>query len=604
MKYNSENVDKQFEQNSAKHGPRKEWSDSDYNMLHHIRALYGDTMSAKGLNLLDPIFTNIFHYNKLQVRGQTDYPRVTRTYCFFTRPELNFSYENIQAIPFFQWVYSKPIGKMVMSCLTDPEYFINAPGALNGNSTLGYADIRGIIKEFSNLARKSDLEMESDVGVSDKPANFDISGTEAEEAQAAAELGSVDLNQVGEDTAFAALEDQIKSLGLEKRYNELNSSYVDTITKLNGKQDEIDSLSKTQNVGLYQGKNIMRSFGHSGLENEKNSPYRFNFTSPFIPMLGNTCTELTGARDLSLESYEYEEDEFMGKQTVATGMDGVWGSGTFTSTHEDINYGPVSILFLLWEFYIHYVSRGYITTTRDHIKERILDYTCSAYVFVVGSDGRTIERMGKYTGCYPTSFPLSSQIEHHTQVDEAMLQKISITWQYNRYEPMNPEIFTDFNFLSESEWLFKLKNWDDMYNRDVVPNSASFLDALNSEKNNVSKSALYNAGRDPSIWSTVDEPGMSGQLPRALINGTDLEPGISHSDILNNYWGGYPYINNGSELIWVLPKWKSRQDNAPNVQTKKAIIENSASFDSITTAKTDSTDENEDPTAMHYVNKG
>ena len=174
MKYNSENVDKQFEQNSAKHGPRKEWSASDYNMLHHIRALYGDTMSAKGLNLLDPIFTNIFHYNKLQVRGQTDYPRVTRTYCFFTRPELNFRYENIQAIPFFQWVYSKPIGKMVMSCFTDPEYFINAPGALNGNSTLGYADIRGIIKEFSNLARKSDLEMESDVGVSDKPANFEI----------------------------------------------------------------------------------------------------------------------------------------------------------------------------------------------------------------------------------------------------------------------------------------------------------------------------------------------------------------------------------------------------------------------------------------------
>ena len=274
----------------------------------------------------------------------------------------------------------------------------------------------------------------------------------------------------------------------------------------------------------------------------------------------NTCTSVTGAKDLNIQSYEYEEDEFSSKQNVATGMDDLWSPSTLNTTFEDIAYGPVGLLFILWEFYIHYVSRGYIASTRDHVTERILDYTCSIYVFVIGPDGRTIERFGKYTGCYPTSFPLSQQLEHNSEIDPLMLHKINISWNYNRYEPMNPEILTDFNFVSETEWLFKLNNWKDMYDRRSQLDKNAFLDYLNGRYKTMSefeKEAIHRAGRREQLWELVRNPGMSGKVPRALINGTGISTvnDLSSSDLISDIWGGYPTIVNGKELIWVLPQW-------------------------------------------------
>ena len=61
----------------------------------------------------------------------------------------------------------------------------------------------------------------------------------------------------------------------------------------------------------------------------------------------NTCTSVTGAKDLNIQSYEYEEDEFSSKQNVATGMDDLWSPSTLNTTFEDIAYGPVGLLFIL-----------------------------------------------------------------------------------------------------------------------------------------------------------------------------------------------------------------------------------------------------------------
>ena len=40
----------------------REFTTSDYNLLNNITRLYGSAMSAKGLNLLDPIYSNLFYY--------------------------------------------------------------------------------------------------------------------------------------------------------------------------------------------------------------------------------------------------------------------------------------------------------------------------------------------------------------------------------------------------------------------------------------------------------------------------------------------------------------------------------------------------------------
>lgn len=533
-------------------------NENDKMFVKEMNKMFGNALSAKGLNLLDPIYSNMFYYNKMSMRGNVDYPRVTRTYVFFTRPELNFSMENIASVPFFKWLYAKPIGKMIMASLTDPEYFINAPSLFNtldqNNMNKVYEAINNYSKEIKtttdNIANTDNALSEALVS---KAANYDPdsnNGTNSnnsnDNAKEVQDLLDMNIDILADSTAsLEALKDY--SNIVKGAYGKSLSYYDNKLADIHAKMENIlktkeDSYTNyLHSKNLYQAKNIFSKL-YEGDD-------KFNFTSPFIPLLQNTCTSLNGAKDFNLEQFTYEEDEFGGTQSVPTGMDSVFSGADLSLNFEDIAYGPVSLMLLTWVLYIHYVSRGYIATSRDHVVERILDYTCSIYVFVIGDDGKRIERWAKYTGCYPTTFPLSSQLDHNVNVDTEALQKISVNFHCNRYEPMNPEIFTDFNFLSETEWLVKLREplWEELYKRKKVGEfNREDYDMLNYEA-----LLLKNTGKRPiGLWTPIKDfnRGMSGKLPPTLIDGTT-------TNLINNYWGGYPYIVNGTDLIWIQPKF-------------------------------------------------
>ena len=580
-------------------GDNWNFSESDLSLLRHMNKLYGNAMSAKGLNLLDPVEANMFHYNKMGMRGETDYPRVTKTHIFFTRPELNFSYENINSVPFFKWLYSKRIGKMIMTMLTDPNYFINAPAALNTNNIDKIQYERICAKMAAYMAEQENVIAGQDkayaaarqaAGASEFGAypsdldvgnpNFDEDSEEARAAEAeelknkttdeidaefAAGLNGVDINELNAsawETLSKTQED------VQKSYENWDT-YYEAYKKGDVKGETSDWWKGFNNMdGGKSGEEITDVLLSMGIlkadtwlgSADKNRPESvpFNFTSPFIPLLSNCCTSLEGARDIQMEIHQYEEDKFSSNLQVAKGFDSVWSSGEFSTSFEDMVYSPVGLLILLWVLYIHYVSRGFIATTKDHIVERILDYTCSAYVFVLGPDGRHIERWCKFTGCFPKSYPLASQILHSNTPDPEMLQKLQITWGYNRFEFMDPQIFMDFNFLSESEWLCKLKRpfWEDLYKRayntiadNGFTNIANDKDTGADEWKNV-VFQIYK--RNPKIWDAIAPAnvGMSGKVPPSLIE-SDYDGQIS------NVWGGYPYVNDGNELIWVMPKFTS-----------------------------------------------
>lgn len=580
---------------------------NDRNFMQNLNQMFGNAMSAKGLNVLDPIYANFFHYNKMGMLGNVDFPRVTRTYCFFTRPELNFSYENINAIPFFKWLYSKPIGKMIMCSLTDPEYFIGGPAALSND--ISYSEMMKTITSFVEEQKRLNANYNSGSPASNefqtwynKEPDYKFSGTFDQSAiDALNEMGkpkdgdtqSDDPEEVArlQGLDFSGLYDDAALENLDKNFASASASFKKFMDEYSGFiQSKNEALMKAMNVS--NGDDLATRLGDMGLHqakklliNEHNNNFdKFNFTSPFIPILSNTCLSVTGAKDFQLNEHTYEEDEFSATIKVPTGMDELWGPGTLNASFTDIAYGPVSLLFICWIYYIHYVSRGNILTTREHILERILDYTCSIYIFVIGDDGRRIERWGKFTGCYPTSFPMSGQLEHNTNMETDALQKLSISFSYNRYEPMDPQVFTDFNFLSESEWLVKLKEplWEKIYSRNSsLDNLNSYFMELTAITNVNELEKLRQLKRPNTLWKTVEanERGMSGKLPMALVEPAPKSGGLTgHSPVFNqqsaaqrkesewyidsmtNFWGGYPYINKGSEFIWVLPQWSKAQD--------------------------------------------
>ena len=588
----------------------EDYTVNDRNFMQQMGQMFGNAMSQRGINVVDPIYANFFHYNKMGMLGNADFPRVTRTHVFFTRPEMNFSIENLNAVPFFRWLYSKPIGKMIMCSLTDPEYFIGGPAALS-NSDLKFSKMMEIINDYvAEYKRLNKKYNQKDGGIPSEEfakwyaneADVEFKGLDQTlmdalqdmvngNGQSAEELGDdpvevarlqgLDFSSLYDDAALQNLTNNFSSAAAKfKKWMQDYSTYVQS------HRENLDHATnfttgktlreKLASLNLRQAKDILFETHQSAFDN-------FNFTSPFIPLLSNTCTQATGGKDFTLQEHTYEEDEFSASLKVPTGMDELWGPGTLNTTFSDIAYGPVSLMLMVWVMYIHYVSRGIIMTTREHVTERILDYTCSIYVFVLGEDGRRIERWGKFTGCYPTSFPMSQQLEHNTNIDVDVLQKVSINWGYNRYEPMDPQVFTDFNFLSETEWLVKLKEplWENIYDRESSIDKLNeyMLDLMKAENPDQLRN-LRSLNRSEALWTTIpfEKRGMSGKLPMALIEPAPKDYTVSeypsftqqspkrrkdsewYIDSMTNFWGGYPYINKGTELIWVLPQWTPAQD--------------------------------------------
>ena len=103
--------------------------------------------------------------------------------------------------------------------------------------------------------------------------------------------------------------------------------------------------------------------------------------------------------------------------------------------------------------YIHGLCKGILKTDYEYIVNKILDYTCSIYILMLDKDHKTIQRFVKYTGCFPRNVPFGA-IQHSTEIDLEALKNVSMTFVYNRYEPMNPETLIDFNILSR-EFVFK-----------------------------------------------------------------------------------------------------------------------------------------------------
>ena len=193
--------------------------------------------------------------------------------------------------------------------------------------------------------------------------------------------------------------------------------------------------------------NLLQYPSHNGKVTGEHIPRNHQVGSWLNPLLSNACRSVSGAKDLIMEKVDSKPD-FTGNFTsYAVGADGMNSPGEVTLDFDNPMGSPVLHYFIAWFMYIHHAAKGSISPELKYIINRQLDYTVSIYVFVLGPDNQTIERYVKYTGCYPISVPFGD-IQHNKEMDPGALSKVSISFAYNRYEPMNPEIFEDFHYIT------------------------------------------------------------------------------------------------------------------------------------------------------------
>lgn len=119
--------------------------------------------------------------------------------------------------------------------------------------------------------------------------------------------------------------------------------------------------------------------------------------------------------------------------------------GSFDITfREDKNFS-LHKLFYAWVYYQNNVMRNVFRPKDKYLKYNALDYATSVYDFLVDDTGENIIYWAKYTGCIPTSAPMSDLSFNRLSGAET---KITIPFSYFFCEHMDRNILMDFQYNS------------------------------------------------------------------------------------------------------------------------------------------------------------
>jgi hypothetical protein len=168
----------------------------------------------------------------------------------------------------------------------------------------------------------------------------------------------------------------------------------------------------------------------------------------FIPLLSNTCVATGASKDIILDTVETEPNFSGDRLKYANGVDESLSVGELHTEFEDLYYSPILITFFLWIMYMHYVSKDICDPYYQYLIYRIIDYTCSIYVFMLGTDNQTIIRWIKYGGAFPITLPFNAIQHSRDPNSNDALRNVGIDWAYNFMCPMDPVVLTEFNILS------------------------------------------------------------------------------------------------------------------------------------------------------------
>lgn len=278
--------------------------------------------------------------------------------------------------------------------------------------------------------------------------------------------------------------------------------------------------------------------------------------SNFIPLVTNTCIETGNAKDIIMDIYETEGNFSGDRLQYAGGIDETMSIGEITLTFDDIYGSPVLTMFMIWIMYMHYVGKGLCDPDWKYLVHRIIDYTCSIYVFMLDTDHQTILRWIRYTGSFPRTIPFGN-ILHTKEIDIKSLSTVQIPFAYNFACPMDPTALTEFNMVSGGSLWHRMKK----------QNKLQYASLFNTHYISYENAMKFMINCQPSLTGKIDSDLPSKALDpiyssKEIYRATNWESTVGENKpnmslfnrekgFITNNWYGVPYIVNGNKLMWL-----------------------------------------------------
>ena len=170
----------------------------------------------------------------------------------------------------------------------------------------------------------------------------------------------------------------------------------------------------------------------------------FDTGTGFIKLLTNLAEGLS-TQDIVLDTHATVEGFDGSKMNTPRSTLNSRQDGSLQIEFQEWSGLPITTLHRLWIEYIEAVTKGIVaprSDTPNYLLDRVLDFACSIYYFQLLPDARTIEFGVRFTGCFPTAIPYSPW---NARLGNAEAVKVSVPYNFAYMEPMEPQIFKEFN---------------------------------------------------------------------------------------------------------------------------------------------------------------
>lgn len=204
----------------------------------------------------------------------------------------------------------------------------------------------------------------------------------------------------------------------------------------------------------------------------------------FIPLLCNKCRSLD-VGDETLETTDIGETFIGYKMAYARHSVRSMTGSTFSCKFEETYDLSLTYLFQAWCSYESSVYIGSMLPKTEYIGDKILDYACDVYLFLVDRTN-TIRFWTKYFGVFPTN--VSKSVYSYDEGNNIHLPEQNITFSYFDRRDLDPDSLIQFNRHSKLPLIY-LPEYDPSLGHGVPTWSGPPFVELVQEPNGVNSKA-------------------------------------------------------------------------------------------------------------------
>lgn len=176
----------------------------------------------------------------------------------------------------------------------------------------------------------------------------------------------------------------------------------------------------------------------------------------FIPLLCNTCKSMD-VSDETVETLDIGETFAGYKLQYARHSIRSLVSGTFNCKFQESYDLAVTHMIQGWCSYESAVYLGTMLPKTEYIGDKILDYACDAYLFIVDRMN-TIKFFSKYYGVFPIN--VNKSIYSFDEGSPIHFPEQNVTFAYFHKQDLDPRIIVDFNKHSNLPLVYKSDHED------------------------------------------------------------------------------------------------------------------------------------------------